>query len=181
MKTKNLGILLLSLIVGFLLLCWLTSCYTRGKAQQQFGKSVSAFPEIGSSFCAITYPPRQVFTSDTVLSSDTLIFAGETFVDTIKVKDTVRITKTVQMPGKQVTHKLIIHDTITVVNTAELKNCDIERGKAIALLIDKTSEAARFKKLRNKWRLIAFGCFGVIGLGLFFKLRKSFANLKTTD
>lgn len=154
------------------------SCYS---AKKQFAKAVTHSPEIAADYCARTYPPEVKVKSDTVTTFDTIYTGGQVLFDTVVVQDVKYITKTVQLPGTHVIERQVIHDTVTMINTAALDLARIELGKAITLATDKTEEAEGWKKKAKIRFWIILGLGAVMAVGLFLKLRNKFANIKTTD
>jgi len=151
----NLNILLYA---GFVMAV-LSGCYSQSKAKGQFGKAVTAYPVIGADFCALTYPPKdRLIKGDTVHTTDTFYTEGSTQYDTIRVKDsdTIRIIKTIQLPGTKTIEKYFIHDTLQVVNTAELKACQLSLADGLRIANDYKSkyEIADKKAHTRFWMII---------------------------
>jgi len=160
----------LILLLFVLSLC---SCYSLRKAKGEFGKAVTAHPEIGAEYCAITYPVKEVIIQGKdSITVDTLWGAGETQFDTVysHSKDTVYITKFIR--GNTIRETIIRTDTVYKVNTAEIAACRLQQGKIVDILTDKTAEAKKFKDGRNMWRKIAIGLMAAIGLWLFLFIRR---------
>lgn len=160
-------------LIIFIGVLFLFGCYTERKAKEQFGKAVSSYPEIGSNFCAITYPPKDTTIRDTTRTSETIYLPGEERTDTVKVLDTIRITKTIKLPGSHTRDTVWITNTVKVTDQAALKSCDLERQKVVNLLVAKTADYDKMKKTRNIWMIIAICCFVIIGVGTYLKLKKS--------
>lgn len=144
-----------------IILVIVSSCYNQRKATTQFSKAAVAYPIVASQFCAITFPPRTVtIKGDSIVLHDTLTKVGETVTDTIISFDTIRITKTVTLPSQIITRTVHITDTITVENTAQLKTCELERGKVVDLLTESNRDLLLFKgKAKTRglvmWSLLA--------------------------
>jgi len=167
--------LLLAILTILMLLFVMTlpGCYPIKKARAQHGKAVTSFPEIGADYCARTYPVQNNYIKgDSVVTFDTLYVGGDFIFDTITVNDTVRITKVIQLPGKLITKFIRVTDTVKVVDKAALDLCSIERGKAIFLLDEKTKESDKWKKIAIKRLWVIIGLGVVLGLGIFFTVRK---------
>lgn len=145
----------------YLFLFLLVSCYSQKKATQQFGKAAATYPIIPAQYCAITYPPKTtVLKGDTVTLIDTLQMAGNVITDTLVSLDTIRITTTKTLPGQTITKTVHVTDTISIENTAQLKVCELERGKTLDLLGDANtkldvSQGKAKKRSIIMWSLIA--------------------------
>lgn len=139
----------------------LFSCYSRNKAQQQFGKAVVSYPDIPTNYCSITFPPKIVtIKGDSITVTDTIWGEGITITDTLRTKDTIRITNTKTLPAQVIVKTIRITDTITVENTAQLKNCELERGKVVDMLAEANIELLKAEGKANsrgiwKWSLLA--------------------------
>lgn len=190
-------------IVIIICLFILAGCYTEKKATNQHGRAVATFPEIGADYCARTYPPQpsidSVFTSDSSKFKETIeglqgdLYSASALTDSLinalangdttcrkyaqviieLQKQIIALKQKVITLPPVTTHT---EKTNTIVNTAEVDLWRIEVRRAIGLLEKKTAEYDKMKKARDKWRLIAIGLMVVLGLGLFFKIRKMFAK-----
>lgn len=164
------GAVVLILILFVLSLC---SCYTPRKAKGDFGKAVTAYPEIGATFCAITYPAKDsLIKGDSIVTYDTLWGEGEIHFDTIysRSKDTVYITKFIH--GNIIRETIRTTDTVRVVDMAALTSCRLEQGKIVDLLTDKTAEVSALRKLAKKRFWVIAGMGAAIGLWLFLFIRR---------
>lgn len=158
-----------------LVACLSISCYNEKKATSQFSKAATAYPTIGANFCSITYPPKTNFIKgDTITKTDTVKLEGNVVTDTLVSLDTIRITITKTLPGQTITKTIHVTDTMRVENTAQLKVCELERGKAISLLVDKTAEANLYKGKAKKRGLIMLSLIALAIVYIGWKLYSAF-------
>lgn len=112
-------------------------------------------------YCAATFPPKTtIIKGDTITKTDTVKFDGNVVTDTLISFDTVRITITKTQPGQTITKTIHVTDTMRVENTAQLKVCELERGKVVDLLTDvnkqlSVSQGRAKKRAIIMWSLIA--------------------------
>jgi len=154
-------------------------CYNQQKAQKQFGRAGATYPAIPAAYCATTYPVKErVIQGKDSIVTDTLWGAGEVIRDTIYNKDTVFIYRTERIPGSVITNTVYKTDTIIKEDAAKWALCNIERGKVIDLLKDKTTEAEQWKRKAKKrfWIIAAMGAAMLIGL--FFTIKKKLYAVK---
>lgn len=185
----------LLLVFIFWIVSALTGCgYPMSKAKSQFAKASVAYPELPADYCARTYPPQiksdTTFTSDSALYQQTidelqgdLSNSNQTVDSLIKqlgVGDTacrkylaiiIDLQKKIMaLKQKVITLPPIVntfHTKETVVNTAALDLCSINRDKAIGLLEKKTAEYDKWRAIAKKKVLhnVRDGlgyCFGII-------------------
>lgn len=156
----------------------LASCYSQKKATEQFNKAALNYPEIPATFCANEFPVKDSVIKDTVITTDTVLIQSGITEDTIivKVKDTLRVTIIRELPGKVITNTIHIRDTIIRENTAALKSCEIDKSKAIGLLVKKTDEAEKYKGQAKKRGLFMWGLLALIaayiGLRIYLRTKK---------
>lgn len=164
----------------FILTFFVQSCFTPYKATRKFSKINTIYPEIVDEYVANHFPIKDsLIKGDTVLTFDTLYIAGELQTDTLITKDTVFIIKT--LPPKLITKTIHIHDTIIKeggATKAKLELSEINNRKLTTLLEKKTNEYDKVKKKRDWWRIVALCCMGIIGIGVFFKVKKVISPLK---
>lgn len=145
----------------------LSSCYGERKARSQFGKAAAAYPLVAAEYCGITFPPKDsLIKGDSIVTFDTLFVGGSVRFDTLTLRglsDTIRITKIIELPGKVITQRIFIHDTLQVVNTAALKACEIALHQSVVNEgIERTSAAAWRKKAKQRfWILLGIGIVGI--------------------
>lgn len=176
-------------------------CYNQKKATLQHGKAVLVFPAIGADYCARVYPPRD--TTITVHVSDSTKYKEivedlqgdlyisnqliDSLVDALANGDTTcrKYAKVIIDLQKQLltlkqkiitippvtTHEVV---TNTVIDRAALDLCNIEKSKAIQLALDETAERKDWQAKAKKRFWIAAGLGTLIGLYLFFWIRKRF-------
>lgn len=161
-------------------LVFLTSCYTRQKAQVQHGKAVATFPEIGADYCARIYPPKDsLVKGDSIFieKTDTLWGDGNTVIDTIYFEGKPKeIIKVVTLPGKTIIERHFRVDTLRVTNTAEVDLWKIQANKAIDIATDKTKESDKWKKLAKQRFWIIIGMGAAMALGIFAFVKKRIAK-----
>lgn len=150
----------------FLLAILCLSCYSSNKAAKQFGKAAITYPSIPATYCAITYPAKtEIIKGDTVTIIDTVKLEGNVITDTLYTLDTIRITKTVTLPGQTITKVVHVTDTIRVENTAQLKVCELERGKVVDLLTDANLKLSVSQKRAKTRGIIMYSLIAlVVGL-----------------
>ena len=165
--------IILAFVVLLLLSMVLSSCYSSRKAKGEFGRAVTAYPEIGATFCAITYPAKDsLIKGNSTVTYDTLYGAGTIEYDTVysRSKDTVYITKYIQ--GNTIREVVRLTDTVVRVDMAALTSCRLEQGKIVDLLTDKTAEELKQRKLAKKRFWIITGMGAAMALGLFVAIRR---------
>lgn len=161
------------IIILSILLVLLAGCYTKKKAVTQHGRSVATYPEIGADYCARIYPPTNtVIKGDSIVTVDSIFIAGEQFFDTVRVDSIVRITKTITLPAKIITQRVVITDTVRVVDNAALDLCNIEKRAATLALTTEQDRADKYKARAAKYLKILIGLGALLLLGLFLRFRK---------
>lgn len=162
-------------MMRFIFACLLLSgCgYPYKKAQQQFGKAASTYPELPANYCAKVYPVKTdtVLRGDTVVHFDTIYTGNDPVFDTITVKDTVRITKTVT--NRVLVNKQVVRvDTVIRESTAALEACRIDNSRLTRLEADDRAVSDKWRRIARKrfWIIIGMGA-GIL-LGLFAIIKK---------
>jgi len=163
-----------------LILLLFTGCYNQRKAAVQHGRAVTAFPEIGALYCAITYPVKErVLAGKDSIVIDTLWADSSTTTiirDTLRSRDTVWIKTIQQMPGQVINRTILRVDTVIQEDQAKLSLCSIERGKAIGMLEQKTIESDKWRRIAQRRLWIIIGMGAGIALGIFVMIRKKVAK-----
>lgn len=152
----------------------ITGCYTQEKAKRQFSRAAVYDPAIGAEFCALTFPARDsILPGTTITKTDTAWIEGEFRIDTVFVAGKpIEVTKTIILPGKVITNTIFRTDTIYRENTAAL---ELSRMNERAMVLALNTEQVRANKYAGqaKKRLLALiGAGALLGLWLFFKLRR---------
>lgn len=160
-------------VLAIIFLC-LTGCYNQRKAASQFSRAIAFDAKIGSDYCSNTYPPKNIITKDTVISTDTIWGAGEIIRDTLRFGDTIRINTVQILPGKVITNTIHIVDTLHVENTAALKSCEIDKDRLIAVIAPLTSDRDGWKRKAKARLWIILGMGAIIGIGIWTKLATFF-------
>lgn len=158
----------------FLLLICL-SCNSLKKAQKDVAKISVTHPEVLAKYCADKFPVVETFLpGDTIIVTDTVFNSINIISDTVTTLDTVRITKTVTLPGKTITKTVTVTDTIVKENTAQLKVCELERGKMVDLLASSNAESDKWQGKAKKRFWILIGLIVLLAGSLYFNVRKLF-------
>lgn len=157
----------------FIILILLASCNSLKKAQKDVAKISVTHPEVLAAYCADKFPIKETFMpGDTIVVIDTVKLDGNVITDTLISFDTVRITRT--LPGQTIIKTVHIVDTVVKENTAQLKVCELERGKVVDLLTKSNIESDSWQGKAKKrfWWLLAL----IVALAgsLYFNVRKIF-------
>lgn len=170
---QSILIAIIILCVAVIITALLPGCYNERKATSQFSRAAVAYPEIPAEFCATTFPAKDsLIKGDSVTTTDTLYIEGEITTGTLLVNDTLRIITIRTLPGKTITNTVHIRDTIIRENTAAVRSAEIERGKAMDLLVLQTAATGKAKDSRNIWRIIALCSLAVNVIGIYLKISK---------
>lgn len=165
----------MKLIIFIILIIICLSCNTLKKAQKDVAKISVTHPEVLAEYCADKFPVKEIFLpGDTIIVTDTLELEGSVFIDTVRTLDTIRITKTVTLPGQTITRTIVIHDTVIKENTAQLKVCELERGKMVNLLASSNAESDKWQGKAKKRFWILLGLIVLLAGSLYFNVRKLF-------
>lgn len=157
----------------FTVLTCLASCYGPQKAAKQHGRAVTTFPQIGADWCAKTYPVEvdTILIGDSIIHLDTLWGEGQTYYDTLLVRDTLRITKIIEKP-LYITKTVHRVDTLFKESAARLDQCALARDVALRLLEKKTEESDNWESKAKKRFWVILGMGATMLIGLFLALRK---------
>lgn len=147
------------------------SCNPVKKAIKTFNEN----PEAAAAYCADKFPVEDIrVITDTIEKTDTLI-EGK-FIEI--PCDTVTLTA-VCPPSKVITRTIRITDTIIKRDQAKeitLQNTVGQRDKTIgeqAVTINRIQgELDKMKEKRNWWRIVALILAGVLGLGIFLRIKR---------
>lgn len=158
-----------------ILLVFCVSCNSLKKAQKDVAKISVTHPEVLGKYCADKFPVKEIFMpGDTIIVTDTVKMEGVVITDTLIDFDTVRITKTITLPGKTITKTITTHDTIVKENTAQLKVCELERGKVVDLLTASNAESNKWQGKAKTRFWIMLALIVALAGSVYFNVRKIF-------
>lgn len=151
------------------------SCNSLKKAQKDVAKISVTHPEVLAAYCAEKFPVKETFLpGDTIIVTDTVQMIGNIITDTVISFDTVRITTIKTLPGQTITKIVHVTDTVVKENTAQLKVCELERGKVVDLLLKSNNESDKWQgKAKKRFWLIMALIVALVG-SLYFNVRKIF-------